>query len=102
MLPKNRRPIHPGEILREEYLEPLQMTQEQLARSLGITRLRVNEIILGKCAVTPDTAYRFAKFFNTSVEFWLNMQQRVDLWDTLKGHEEEYQKIQPLSVAVEG
>jgi plasmid maintenance system antidote protein VapI len=44
MLPKNRRPIHPGEILREEYLEPLQMTQEQLARSLGITRLRVNEI----------------------------------------------------------
>jgi addiction module HigA family antidote len=97
MLPKSRRPIHPGQILREEYLEPLQMTQEQLGKALGITRVRVNEIVLGKRKITTDTAYRLARFFSTSVDFWLNLQRRVDLFDTLQGKEREYENISPLA-----
>ena len=93
MLPKNRRPIHPGEILREEYLEPLHMTQQQLADSLGITRVRINEIILGKRSITPDTAFRLSKFFNTTPDFWLNLQNNVDMWDTLQLHQTDYDKI---------
>lgn len=83
MLPKNRRPIHPGEILKHEFLEPLSMSRQQLADAIGVTRVRINEIILGKRAITPDTAFRLAKFFNTTPDFWVRMQLDVDMWDTL-------------------
>ena len=66
MLPKNRRPTHPGEILRYEFLEPLNLTQQQLADAIGVTRVRINELVLGKRSITPDTAFRLAKFFNTT------------------------------------
>ena len=98
MLPKNRRPIHPGEILRYEYLEPLQLTQQKLADIIGVTRVRINEIILGKRKITPDTAYRLAKCFDTSPDFWMNLQMAVDMWDTLQSFEKEYKKIDSLSV----
>jgi addiction module HigA family antidote len=97
MLPKNRRPTHPGEILREEYLEPLKMTQQQLANALGITRVRINEIILGKRSITPDTAFRLSKYFNTTPDFWLNLQKNVDMWDTLQLYKRDYEKIKSLS-----
>jgi len=97
MMPKNRRPVHPGEILREEYLEPLKMTQQQLAEALGITRVRINEIILGKRSVTPDTAFRLSKYFNTTPDFWLNLQRNVDMWDTLQTYKQDYQNIKSLS-----
>ena len=97
MLPKNRRPIHPGEILREEYLKPLEMTQQQLADALGITRVRINEIILGKRSITPDTAFRLSKYFNTTPDFWLNLQQNVDMWDTLQVNKRDYDKIKALT-----
>ncbi len=97
MLPKNRRPTHPGEILREEYLEPLEMTQQQLANALGITRVRINEIILGKRSITPDTAFRLSKYFNTTPDFWLNLQKNVDMWDTLQLYKRDYEKIKSLS-----
>ena len=97
MIPKNRRPTHPGEILREEYLEPLKMTQQHLAAALGITRVRVNEIILGKRSITPDTAFRLSKYFKTTPDFWLNLQKNVDMWDTLQIHEHDYEKIKSLS-----
>ena len=71
MLQKDRRPTHPGEIIRYEYLDELNMTQQQLADSIGVTRLRINEIILGKRSITPDTAFRLVKFFNTTPEFWI-------------------------------
>ncbi|NIS39124.1 HigA family addiction module antidote protein [Candidatus Saccharibacteria bacterium] len=93
MLPKNRRPIHPGEILKYEFLEPLSMTQQQLADAIGVTRVRINEIILGKRAITPDTAFRLAKFFNTTPNFWIGMQIDVDMWDTLQQNKNEYEKI---------
>lgn len=86
MLPSNRRPTHPGEILKYEFLEPLKLSQIQLARAIGISRVRINEIILGKRAVTPDTAFRLAKFFKTTPEFWINLQMNVDMWDTLQSH----------------
>ncbi len=97
MLPKNRKPILPGEILKYEFLEPLNMTQQQLADSLGITRVRVNEIISGKRSITPDTAFRLAKYFNTSPDFWLNLQLAVDMWDTLQQHSHEYEQIESIA-----
>jgi addiction module HigA family antidote len=96
MLPKKRRPTPPGEILRFEFLEPLGMTQKQLADALGITRIRVNEILLGKRAITLDTAFRLARCFNTTAEFWLGLQMDLNMWDTLQARGAEYEKIQPL------
>lgn len=79
-LPKNRSPSHPGEILREEFLNDAGITQSELAQKLGIPFQRVNQICREKRAVTPDTALRLAKFFGTSVELWLNLQMAWDLW----------------------
>jgi addiction module HigA family antidote len=97
MLPKNRRPTPPGEILKYEFLQSLGMSQKQLADALGITRVRINEIILGKRAITSDTAFRLAQFFYTTPEFWLELQMDVDMWDTLQAHEREYKKISPVN-----
>jgi len=96
MLPQNRQPTHPGEILRCEYLEELKMTQQQLADAVGITRVRINEIILGKRAVTPDTAFRLARYFNTTPEFWIGLQTNYEMWNTLQQRKEEYETICPL------
>ncbi|MCA9734740.1 HigA family addiction module antidote protein [candidate division KSB1 bacterium] len=96
MLPKNRRPIHPGEILRYEFIEPLNMTQQQLADAIGVTRVRINEIILGKRSITPDTAFRLARYFNTTPEFWIGMQIDIDMWDTLQQHKKEYDNIDSI------
>lgn len=96
MIPKNRRPTHPGEIIKYEYLEPLNMTQQQLADAIGVTRVRINEIILGKRSVTPDTAFRLAKYFNTSPDFWINLQINVDMWDTLQSYKNDYEKINTI------
>lgn len=100
MLPKNRKPTHPGEILRYEYLEELNMTQQQLADAIGITRVRINEIVLGKRSVTPDTAFRLAKYFNTTPDFWMNLQKGYDMWNTLQMKKNEYEMIQPLKTQV--
>jgi len=95
MLPKYRRPTHPGEIIRHEFLESLQLTQQELADAVGVTRVRINEIILGKRAVTPDTAFRLAKFFNTTADFWIGLQTNFDMWETLHAHKTEYERIKP-------
>jgi addiction module HigA family antidote len=100
MLPKNRRPTHPGEILKYEYLEPLGMTEQQLAELLGISQGFVNALIQEKSSVTPDIAFRLARLFNTSADFWLNLQRHTDMWDALQIYGHEYEKICPLSVAV--
>jgi addiction module HigA family antidote len=96
MLPRNRRPTPPGEILRHEFLEPLSLSQRELAEALGITRVRLSEIIRGKRAITPDTAFRLARFFDTTAEFWLGLQTDLSLWDTLQVHSQEYDKIKPV------
>ena len=97
MIPKHRRPVHPGEVIRYEFLEPLKLSQQQLATAIGVTRVRINEIILGKRSITTDTAFRLARFFNTSPEFWINLQTNVDMWDTLQYHKKDYDKIDSVA-----
>lgn len=72
-------PIHPGEILLEEFLEPMELSQNQLARRLGVPAPRINQIVLGKRSISADTALRLSRFFGTSERFWLNLQTRYDL-----------------------
>jgi antitoxin HigA-1 len=72
-------PIHPGEILAEEFLGPLGLTQYRLAKDTSVAARRINEIVKGERAITADTALRFAKYFGTSDLFWLNLQARYDL-----------------------
>ncbi len=76
---KRLPPVHPGEILLEEFLEPLRLTQYRLAKGLGVPPRRINEIVHGKRAITADTALRLARFFGTSERFWLNLQTAYDL-----------------------
>ncbi|OGA32027.1 MAG: addiction module antidote protein, HigA family [Betaproteobacteria bacterium RIFCSPLOWO2_12_FULL_62_13b] len=73
------RPIHPGEIIREEYLVPLQMTAHALAMALHVPAPRINDIVRERRAITPDTALRLARYFNTTPQFWLNLQNSFDL-----------------------
>ena len=99
-LPKHRRPTLPGEVFLEEFLVPLGITQKDAAERLRISYPRMNEIVKGKRAVTPDTALRFAKFTGTEPEFWLNLQQAVDLWDALHSKQaQELDSIEPAQVA---
>ena len=79
-VPTNRMPTHPGEMLREEFLKPLELTQKELADSIKVPYQRINEIVSGKRGVTPGTALRLAKFFGMSSGFWLNLQMKVDLY----------------------
>jgi len=80
MLPENRSPTHPGEILAEEFLEPLGMTQVAFARHLGIPVQRVNEIVRGKRGVTPATAWLFSQALETTPGFWMTLQANFDLY----------------------
>ncbi len=72
-------PVHPGEVLLEEFLEPLGISQYRLAKSIGVPPRRINEIVHGARAVTADTALRLARFFGTTERFWLNLQAQYDL-----------------------
>ena len=77
---KNKlRPIHPGEVLLEEFLKPIGMSQNRLALNIGVPPRRINEIVLEKRRITADTALRLAKFFGASAEFWLGLQSQYDL-----------------------
>lgn len=97
-LPKDRRPIHPGRVFLEDYLEPLGITQKDAAGRLRISYPRMNEIINGKRAVTPDTALRFARLTSTEAEYWLDLQQAVDLWDALHSDDaRDRDEIEPVS-----
>jgi len=71
--------VHPGEVLRAEFLEPFGLSQYRLAKETGVPPRRINEIVLGKRGITADTALRLARFFGTSERFWLNLQVRYDL-----------------------
>lgn len=79
MLPKNRVATHPGEVLLEEYIRPLSLTQAALAKELEISTNRLNELVRGKRGITADTALRLAQRFNTSPEFWMNLQSAYEL-----------------------
>ena len=79
MIKKGMRPIHPGEVLREDFLKPLEMSANALATKLGVTPARINEIVREKRGITADTALRLAKYFGSSAQFWLNLQSTYEL-----------------------
>lgn len=92
-VPKNRPPTHPGEILLKDFLEPMGVSQRELADAIHVPYQRVNEIVNGKRGITPSTALRLEKFFGNSSEFWLNLQQSWDLYHVLKEEREELETI---------
>jgi len=79
MAAKKLSPVHPGEILSEEFMKPLGLSQNRLGRDLGVSPRRINEIVHGKRSITADTALRLSRFFGTSAEFWLGLQTDYDL-----------------------
>ncbi len=79
MLPENRIPTHPGEILLEEFLRPMGVTQVAFAKHIAVPIQRINEIIRGKRGITPQTAWLFSQAFGTTPEFWVNLQSNYDL-----------------------
>ena len=95
-IPTHREPIHPGEILLEEFLEPMDLTQRDLADGIRVPYQRVNELVNGRRGVTPSTALRLAKFFGTTAEFWMNLQQRYDLFRASDAEAVALQKIKKL------
>jgi len=92
-------PIHPGEVLMQEYLEPLGITQHRLALAIGVPPRRINEIVHGKRRISADTALRLARYLQTSERFWLNLQGRYDLEVERDRLTPRLQEIEPLSRA---
>lgn len=96
-IPTHRPPTHPGEILLEDFLKPLGLTQTRLAELIGVHYPRVNEIVNGKRGITPDTALRLSRLFGTTPEFWLNGQLECDLYAAIHSDRaKEIKRIKPL------
>ena len=95
-IPTNRTPTHAGEMLLEEFLKPMGITQRELANAINVPYQRVNEIINGKRGITPSTALRLAKFFGVSADFWMNIQLRWDLYFAKKFESDVLKNIKPL------
>ncbi|TIT87847.1 MAG: addiction module antidote protein, HigA family, partial [Mesorhizobium sp.] len=93
---KFARPIHPGEFLREEYLVPLSMSAGALAKKLNLPRTRIERIVKEEVGLTPDTALRLARFFNTTPEFWMNFQKAYELETEAGKIAAELEKIVPM------
>ena len=97
-IPTDRRPTHPGEMLLHEFLQPLGLTQRDLATSLHVPFQRVNEVVRGRRGVTPSTALRLSRFLGTSPDFWMNLQLRWDLYHAQQAEAEQIDEIRPLGV----
>ena len=96
MRDSKRKPTYPGEVLREDVLPALKMTQGELARRLGVSRLSVSELLHGRRAMSADMAVRIGRLTSTTAESWLRMQMAVDLWD-LEQNSTRYRHIEPLA-----
>lgn len=96
---RKRRPTHPGALLRTDVLPDAGLTQTRLAEMMGVSRRAVNELWREQRALSTDLAHRLARVFGNTPEFWLRMQQAVDLWDELHAHKQEYDRITPLASA---
>jgi addiction module HigA family antidote len=90
------RPVHPGEVI-SDVLEDLEMTQTKFAEILGVSRRSVNQIILGQRPITVDMAIRIGKALGNGPQLWLNLQQKVDIWDAVQKHSEEYEKVSTVA-----
>ncbi len=95
-IPTHRTPTHPGEMLLEEFLKPMGITQRELADAINVPYQRINEIINGRRGVSPGTALRLAKVFGVSADFWMNIQLRWELYFTMKSESEALDDIEPL------
>ena len=95
-IPTHRTPVHPGEMLLEEFLNPMGLTQRNLADAIHVPYQRVNELINGRRGVTPSTALRFAKFFGTTPGFWMNLQLRWELFRAQETEKTELRRIRPV------
>jgi addiction module HigA family antidote len=96
MRDSKRKPTHPGEVLREDVLPALRMSQTEFAKRLGVSRLSVSELLLGKRALSADMAVRIGRLTNTSPESWLRMQAALDLWE-LESKPKRYRHIEPVA-----
>ena len=96
-IPTDREPTHPGEMLREEFLLPLGITQQQLADGIHVPFQRINELVNGKRGVTPSTSLRLAKFLGVSEDFWMNLQIHWDLYRAKKKEQAILDKIMPAT-----
>ena len=94
-MPEDRSPQHPGEVLLENYLKPMQLTQRELAQAIHVPYQRVNDIVRQRRGVTPSTALRLAKFFGTSPDFWMGLQSRWDLYQAQSAEQDELKEIEP-------
>ena len=98
-VPTHRTPTHPGEMLLEEFLIPMGLTQQDLATAIRVPYQRINEIINGRRGMTPSTALRLEKFFGMSASFWLNLQLRWDLYFVQEREKKELEVIEPYQKA---
>jgi len=96
-VPTHRRPTHPGEMLLEEFLIPMDLSQRDLADGIRVPYQRINEIVNGRRGITPSTALRLAKYFGNSEGFWMNLQLRWDLYQARKSEEKELRGIRTIS-----
>lgn len=94
-----RRPTHPGEMLREDFLPDYGLTVSGLAEAVGVSRQSINELLRERRGVSPVMALRLARLFGNSPEFWLNAQRAVDLWEAAQAMKDDVERIKPLSVA---
>lgn len=94
-----RRPTHPGELLREDFVPDYALTGSRLAEALGVSRQSVNELLRERRALTPEMALRLSRLFGNSPEFWLNAQRNVDLWEAGQAIKDDVARIKPLRVA---
>ncbi|MBF5052937.1 MAG: HigA family addiction module antitoxin [Alcanivorax sp.] len=94
-----RKPTHPGEMLREDFMPDYDLTVAKLAERLGVSRQSVNELLRERRAVSPEMALRLGRLFGNSPEFWLNAQRAVDLWAASRSVQEEVSRIKPLHAA---
>ena len=97
-IPTNRTPTHPGEMLLEEFLNPMGLTQRALAEGIHVPYQRINDIVNGRRGITPSTALRLAKYFNMSPDFWMNLQQRWDLYFARRKEAPVLKSIQPVDL----
>lgn len=97
-MPKELEPVHPGEILLEEFIEPLGITQHRLAVAIGVPPRRINEIVHGKRRITADTALRLGRYLGTSAQFWINLQSHYDLEVELDELGDALDAITPLQM----
>ena len=98
-VPTSRTPTHPGEMLLEEFLNPMGLTQRELADNIRVPYQRVNDLVNGRRGITPSTALRLAKFFNMSADFWMNLQLRWDLYLAQQDESNVLKTIHPYSAS---